>query len=40
MQLKALSWNTIESDDGNALHANALYLRGWCNVMKDLKSME
>lgn len=37
---KALNWSMIKPDDGKALHAYALYLRGCCNAMKELKSME
>lgn len=36
---KALNWNNIKNDDGNALHAYALYLRGCCNTMGQLKEM-
>lgn len=37
---KALSWTAIKSDDGEALHAYAMYLRGCCNAMQDLQHME
>ena len=30
---KALNWHTIKSEDGNALHCYALFLRGCCNAM-------
>lgn len=36
---KALSWNSIKPDDGNALYAYALYLRGCCNTMAQLQGM-
>lgn len=36
---KALSWSNIKNDDGSALHAYALYLRGCCNTMGHLQEM-
>lgn len=37
---KALNWTAIKADDGKALHAYALYLRGCCNAMQDLHHMD
>lgn len=34
---KALNWTAIKADDGKALHAYAMYLRGCCNAMQDLQ---
>jgi len=36
---KALSWSSIKTDDGKALNAYALYLRGCCNAAEDLPNM-
>ncbi|KAL2102335.1 hypothetical protein ACEWY4_001503 [Coilia grayii] len=36
---KALSWNSIKSEDGKELHSYALYLRSCCNVARDLPDM-
>ena len=37
---KALNWNSIKVEDGNALHCYALFLRGCCNAMRDLDDIE
>lgn len=37
---KALSWQAIKSEDGKALQAYALFLRGCCNVMEELQYMQ
>ena len=37
---KALNWKSIKTDDGNALHAFALYLRECYNAMQDLEYMD
>lgn len=37
---KALNWTDIKADDGKALHAYAMYLRGFCNAMQDLLYMD
>ncbi len=37
---KALNWNNIPIDNGEALHSYALFLRGCCNVMRTLRNMD
>ncbi|KAJ8412275.1 hypothetical protein AAFF_G00145420 [Aldrovandia affinis] len=37
---KALSWTAIKADDGKALQAYALYLRGCYNAMQDLEYLK
>ncbi|XP_034086675.1 uncharacterized protein LOC117555808 [Gymnodraco acuticeps] len=37
---KAMNWTSIRPDDGKALQAYAMYLRGCCNAMQDLKYMD
>lgn len=37
---KAFAWQTIKSEDGKALQAYALFLRGCCNVMEALQDMQ
>ena len=37
---KALKWTNIKTDDGKDLQSYALYLRGCCNTMQDLRIME
>ena len=37
---KAVNWSNIKAEDGTALHDYALYLRGCCNAMNTLKSMD
>lgn len=37
---KALAWPMIKSEDANALQADALFLRGCCNVMEELQYMQ
>lgn len=36
---KALNWNQIRTDDGEALHSYALYLKGCGNAVQDLSYM-
>ncbi len=36
---KVSSWPTIKSEDGKALHAYSLFLRGCCNAMDDVHSL-
>ncbi len=37
---KALNWNNIPVDNGEALHSYALFLRGCCNIMRTLRNMD
>lgn len=37
---KALNWSTIRAEDGQALRAYALFLRGCCNTMADVQHLE
>ncbi len=37
---KALIWNNIPIDNGEALHSYALFLHGCCNVMRTLRNMD
>lgn len=37
---KVLSWQAIKAEDGKALQAYALFLRGCCNVMEELQGMQ
>lgn len=37
---KALSWAPIKAEDGQALRAYALFLRGCCNTMQDVQHLE
>lgn len=37
---KALNWNDIPSDNGEALNSYVLFLRGCCNAVHNLRNMD